>query len=177
MTTNATPRPCMTQNRHPRLCTVLIIAAIALLGLGGCSALTKATSSSQWIEYPVQGTNCVGDALPALCAPDRQLQAKEARLMAGVEATDDDPAGDFMEKDVNPAADVVRLMTVGTVRCTGPADIERSVIYDPVTGKIETTVKTSNSDWLGSLFGGMWNTARGLMSFIGQVAGGAGNKI
>jgi hypothetical protein len=82
-----------------------------------------------------------------------------------------------MEDDQNPAADVVRLLTVGTVCCKGPADIEREVTYDPRTGKIVMRVKTSNSDWLGSLFGGMWNTASGLLSFIGQVAGGAGNKL
>jgi len=105
---------------------------------------------------------------------DRTILAKEAALMADAEG---EAGQGFMAQDVNPAADVVRLYTLGTVRCSGPADIEREVTYDPRTGKIVMRVKTSNSDWLGSLFGGMWNTASGIMSFIGQVAGGAGNKL
>lgn len=177
MTTNETSPQCMTNNRPPRLCTASVIAAMSLLCFCGCSALTKATSSAQWIEYPVETTNTVERALPALCGRDRQLQAKEARLMATIDPDVQDPADGFMEDDQNPAADVVRLLTVGTVCCKGPADIEREVTYDPRTGKIVMRVKTSNSDWLGSLFGGMWNTASGIMSFIGQVAGGAGNKL
>jgi len=176
MTTPQNPRQCLNANHPTPPCTALLIAAI-LLCLSGCSALTKATSSAQWIEYPVETTNAVERALPALCSRDRLIRAKEARLMASLEADQQDPAGDFMEDDKNPAEDVVRLLTLGTVCCKGPADIEREFTYEPATGKIVMRVKTSNSDWLGSLFGGMWNTASGLLSFIGQVAGGAGNKL
>jgi hypothetical protein len=165
-------KPSPTVGASRQLAAALV--AVVLVSLTGCSAFQKATASSQWVEYPVQGTNTVEEALPMLCGHDRAILAKEAALMADVEG---EAGHGFMAQDVNPAADVVRLYTLGTVRCSGPADIERRVVYDPATGRIETTIKTSNSDWIGSMFGGMWNAVGGIMSFIGQVAGGAGNKL
>ena len=171
------PQPAFPKGPVPPLSAFCGMAVFLLLALPGCAVWTQATASAQWIAYPVKPTNVVDRALPALYGRDRQLQAKEARLMATIDPDVNDPAGGFMADDQNPAADVVRLLTVGTVCCKGPADIEREVTYDPRTGLIVMRVKTSNSDWLGSLFGGMWNAASGIMSFIAQVAGGAGNKL
>ena len=131
--------------------------------LTGCSAFTSAlndaTSSKQWLTMPVVTTN--GEVKTRLTPPPNS--AARERAIIG------DESAILLE--------AVQWYAYGTVNCVGPADITRTLEYDPATKKIKLEVTTKNSDWLKGMFTGLWNTASGTLGFIGQVAGGAGNKL
>ena len=136
-----------------------LLLLVSLLFLPGCAAWNGATSSKQWITMPVVMTN--GEVKTRMTPPP-DIAAREKAMVGDESAI---------------LLQAVQWYAYGTVNCVGPANITRTLEYDPTTKKIKLEVTTNNSDWLKGMFSGLWNTASGILGFISQVAGGAGNKL
>jgi hypothetical protein len=115
--------------------------------LCGCAQWRNATSSQQWIELP-----------PPPGATTDVLRAEWSLVQQGTPVTN--------------AAQIADLAARGVVKAWGPADIERGFAWEP-DGRVELSVKTRNSDWLGGLFRGLWTTGSTLFEGLLTAAAGA----